>query len=146
MLRVKCKDPFYRILPTLHTLTGKAIDKVQVEILYLGFPHCRHGNLCLCKRMEPVKRGQFRVAGRLNPQRNPVDSAAPQGQQPPFIHAVWIALNGDLRLTRHIKALKNFSQQLVQSFLSKNAGCASSQVNRVHLILFGQRCRLPDMS
>ena len=122
MLGDKGQGVFHRGLPAVHGLAGQAVDQVQGQVVEFSLPGQPGGLVGLLRGVDAVDGGQLLRLGGLHPKGQAVDARLPQGAQGAQIHAVRVALHGDLRVLLDLKQLVEGGQQLLQPLGSVKAG------------------------
>ena len=145
MLGAKGQGVFHRGLPAVHGLAGQAVDQVQGQVVEFSLPGQPGGLVGLLRGVDAVDGGQLLRLGGLHPKGQAVDARLPQGAQGAQVHAVRVALHGDLRVLLDLKQLVEGGQQLLQPLGSVKAGGAAAEVDAVHRDALGQGSRLPQM-
>ena len=145
MLTAQGQNGRHSFLPGGHVLPRQAVDQVQAQIFNPGGAHRRHCLLGLGKGVGPVDSGQLGVAGRLDPQGDPVHPRAAQTGEELLVHTVRVAFHGDLRVPGDGKPAAQLTEEFPQALLTVEAGGAAADIDCVHLIASGPGRRLPDM-
>ena len=148
VLRLQGQDFLHRGLPALHALARQAVDQVQGQVADLPPADGLHRRLRLGEGVDPADGPQLPVVGGLNPQGDPVDPRPAQGADRPFVRqTVRVGLQGDLRVLRHLVAVKHGFQYFLQPLHPQVGGGAAAKVHRVHRVgpaPGGQLLQLPD--
>ena len=119
------------LLPGFQALARQAVDEIKAEVVDLGPAQLRRGQLHLAGGVDAVDAAQLPGVGGLHPQRDPVDPGPAQGSHGAGVHAVGVALEGDLRLPAHGEAALKIEQQLPDALGAVIGGGAAAEVDGV---------------
>ena len=122
----------HRGLPALHGLPGQAIDQVQRQVGELRLPGRLHRLVGLLGGVDAVDGAQLPLLGGLHPHGQAVHPRLAQNAQGLQVHAVRVALHGDLRVLLHLKQLGQVGEQLLDALGPVVAGGAAAEVDGVH--------------
>ena len=133
-------------LPALHGLVGQAVNEVQGQIVKFGLPGGLHGGLHLLHGVDATDLRQFRVAGGLHAQGQPVESGFPESPQGlPVAGGVGVGLQSDLRVLGNLVFFQNELQNFHQPLFPQIAGGAAAEVDGVHQMAGGKGGGLRQM-
>ena len=100
-----------RVLPGLHLLSRQRRHQIQIDIGKSGCP-CRAKDLpCFAGRVDPPQKPKFFVVKRLHADRDPVNSALPEGSELFAVRCNGIDLHADLRVGKDRKCIRQTLHQ-----------------------------------
>ena len=124
------------ILPRDHGLAGQPQNEVQAEVFNFGLPDVCDRLYHLPGGMDPVDAPQLLLVSGLGPQGNAVDPRPAQPGHGTPVHAVGVALHGDLCLAADGTQALEQGEDLPQAPLAIVGGGAAAEVDGVRHPLF----------